>query len=587
MPLCGLQLTASAARRSNRSTSPSRIQRHSLGPRPMSRILALSLAALVSVAGCTCSNFAPVDDCNGVPCVDGGGGGSPGTGGGTTAGGSAGGDAGGSVAGGDAGGSTAGGDAGGSVAGGAAGGSVAGGAAGGSVAGGTAGGSIAGGAAGGSVAGGAAGGSVAGGAAGGSVAGGGSASDGGVYDFCGEVARRECDFYIRCLAAGTLFGDTVTGRTNNVVPASQRSLCEARRREECRIQQAGAERGRRVTNLTALRTCLDAQFPSSSCARDRNAALSVCDATAFTTPLATAGSVCTGDEECTRSFCNIPGATAVCGVCTRFSNPDGGTANCTRTEQCAPGTFCRQGQCSPVGLADAGCGSTSDCAPGYVCPASTGGPFGPRVCELGKLEGALCVKGRNDCYRSSPTDFELLCATQPGATDGGDRCFKRFNTMPGGFCNTADTNNGSPPGPNCLDTEYCNSGLCETRRAVGLACGTNSEVCQAGSRCVSGICTAYGDVGATCTASDQCKALLYCNATTPGGMGTCQPFLSVIGGPCSNNGFPSCTSGSFCPGQGMQTCVAQKPNGQACTVTNSEECLNGGCNAVCGNACWR
>ena len=70
-----------------------------------------------------------------------------------------------------------------------------------------------------------------------------------------------------------------------------------------------------------------------------------------------------------------------------------------------------------------------------------------------------------------------------------------------------------------------------------------------------------------------------------GSMGTCQPFLAVTGGMCSTNGFPSCTNASYCPGQGMQTCVAQKANGQACQ--NPVECLNGSCNGACGNACWR
>ncbi|MDP3233356.1 MAG: Dickkopf N-terminal cysteine-rich domain-containing protein, partial [Myxococcales bacterium] len=465
-------------------------------------------------------------------------------------------------------------------------------AAGGDAGGAAAGGAAAGGVAGGSTAGGAAaGGSAAGGSAGGAVAGGsaagGTASDGGVYDFCAEVAQRECDFYIRCVAAGSLFGDTVTNRPNNVAPATQRSLCEATRRDECRIQQAGAERGRRAVNLTALRTCLDAQFPSASCVRDRNAELSVCDISAFTTPLAAPGSICTSSDECAGGYCNIGGGGATCGQCVRFVNPDGGTATCNTAAACAPGTFCRQAigpdQCTPLRGADAGCGSSAECAPGYVCPFT--GATG-RVCTLGKLEGDTCVKGRIECFRTNTTDFELLCATQPGVTDGGaDRCVRRFNTTAGGFCNTSETGTGIPAGPSCLDTEYCNNGLCEPRRAATQPCGTNNEVCQAGSRCFQGICTAYGDVGATCTGSEQCRALLYCAGATMGSMGTCQPFLAVTGGMCSTTGFPNCTNASYCPGQGMQTCVAQKPNGQACMT--SVECLNGSCNGACGNACWR
>jgi len=421
---------------------------------------------------------------------------------------------------------------------------------------------------------------------GGGAAAGGTASDGGVYDFCTEVAQRECDFYIRCSATGTVFGGAVTGRLNNIAPMSQRSLCEATRREECVIEQAGEARGRRATNLTALRACLDAQFPSASCQRDRNLTLTACETTAFTTPLAAPGSLCTSSDECAGGSCNLGGGGNACGQCVRFSNLDGGVGACTTSASCAPGTFCRLGPgpdfCAPLGGADAGCNSTAECAAGYVCPNTAG----TRVCTFGKLEGETCVKGRSECFRSSPTSFELVCATQPGVTDGGaDRCVRRFNTTAGGFCNTSETGNNIPTGPTCLDTEYCNNGLCEPRRAVSQPCGTNNEVCQAGARCVQGICTAYGDVGATCTGSDQCKALLYCAGTTMGGMGTCQPFLAVAGGMCSTNGFPNCTNGSYCPGQGTQTCVAQKANGQVCM--QSAECLNGSCNGSCTNACWR
>jgi len=273
----------------------------------------------------------------------------------------------------------------------------------------------------------------------------------------------------------------------------------------------------------------------------------------------------------------------------RYLNPDGGTAACGNNAQCAPGTFCRVGAgpdlCVPLGGADAGCSSTAQCAAGYVCP-NTGGAI--RTCTFGKLEGETCVKGRSECYRSNSTDFELICATQPGVTDGGaDRCFKRFNTAPGGFCNTAETGGGIPVGPSCLENEYCNAGLCEPRRAAGMPCGNSNDVCQSGSRCLAGICTAYGDVGASCTGSDQCKALLYCSGGGVGSTGTCQPFLAFAGGMCSTNpnGFPQCTNQTYCPGQGMQTCVAQKPNGQTCM--NATECLNGSCNGACTNACWK
>ncbi len=375
----------------------------------------------------------------------------------------------------------------------------------------------------------------------------------------------------------------MTSRPNNIAPSTQRARCEASRRDECRVQQAGAERGRRAFNLTAVRACLEAQFPQASCLRNRNLALTACDVGAFTIPLAAPGALCTASEECAGGTCSI--VSGLCGQCVPFANPDGGAAPCGAAAACAPGTFCRAAAgpdlCAPQGGADAGCSSTNECRSGFVCPNT-----GSRTCTLGKLEGETCIKGRTECFRSSSTDFELLCATGPLFPDGGaDRCVKRFNTTAGGFCNTSETGAGIPTGPSCLDTEYCNNGLCEPRRAAPQPCGTNTEVCQAGARCVQGICTPYGDVGASCSSNDQCKALLYCAGATMGSMGTCQALFSVAGGLCINGAFPSCTSASYCPGTGMQTCVGQKPNGQVCMT--SVECLNGSCNGACGNACWR
>jgi hypothetical protein len=539
------------------------------------RLHVLSVAVALVAAGCSCNNFAPVDDCNGVPCPDGGGGGTSGTGGGA-AGGTAGGDAGGTAAGGDAGGMAAGGDAGGMAAGGDAGGATAGGSAGGMAAGGMA----AGGAAGGMAAGGSAGGMTAGGAAGGATS-----VDGGAYDFCGEIARRECDYLIRCTTTpSSAFGNDY--RPNNLVASSQRVACEAREREACEEGQAGFARGRTQVNLTALRTCLDAAFPSGSCQRDQNLVLTACDQGQFTTGAVADGGLCTSDIECTRGFCFATGG-AACGTCRGYANPDAGTgANCTRDSMCAPGTYCRIlgggfGTCQQRVAADAGCTSTASCQLGLICPDPTSNS---RTCQPGKPEGALCVKGRLECARTAG-DFELLCATEFTPDGGVDRCTRRFNTQPGRPCNTGEQVQGAgvPAGPSCLDSEYCENGLCATRRAVGMPCGTNSEACVAGARCVQGVCAATSDQGGPCGSGADCRSLLSCTGNM------CQPSFVGVGVMCSLNGAPTCIPGAYCPFTmpGMQaSCVAQKANGQVCM--GDRECLSGDCaGGMCTNVCWR
>jgi hypothetical protein len=525
----------------------------------------MSLVVALSAVGCSCNNFAPVDDCNGVPCPDAGGGGSAGTGGGTAGGMAAGGDAGGSAAGGDAGGMAAGGMAAGGDAGGTAGGDA---------------GGSAGGMAGGMVAGGTAGGMVAGGAAGGATS-----SDGGVYDFCAEIAQRECDYLIRCTTTPSSAFDN-DYRPNNLVAPTQRAVCETRARGSCEQAQAGFARGRTQVNVTTLRPCLDAAFPTASCQRDLNLALTACDQNTFTTGAVGDGGLCSSDLECTRGFCFRTGG-ADCGACRGFANPDGGVgANCTRDSMCSPGTYCRTqggnfGTCQQRIAADAGCTNSASCQVGLLCPD----PFGAnRTCQPGKLEGAPCVKGRLECARSGQ-DYELLCATEFTADGGVDRCTRRFNTQPNRPCNTGEQVQGLgvPAGPNCLDTEYCENGLCANRRAVGMPCGTNSEACVAGARCSQGVCVANGGQGAACGQSTECRSLLSCSGNT------CQPSIVGAGVMCSINGTPACVAGAYCPFTmaGTQaSCVPEKAGGQVCLADRecqSDDCASG----MCASVCWR
>ncbi len=535
---------------------------------------ALVALVVVSSAGCMCG-IEPVQDCNGMPCPDGGSAGGTTAGGGNAGGGTAMG--GGSVtsggsAGGDAGGSTAGGDAGGSTAGGAvAGGAVAGGS--------TAGGAVAGGAvAGGAVAGGAvAGGAVAGGAVAGGATAGGTTGDGGMaYDFCGEIAQRQCDFFIRCTTSG------VNGFTaNDQLASSQRVACEARQRADCDEAQGAFARGRTAVDLPALRTCLDAIYPSASCARDQNANTSLCLASAYTTPLAMPGTLCANDSECLAGFCNVGGG-QTCGTCSVYRNPDGGVGQCSRDAQCAPGTYCRNGTCAPRAGADAGCTSTGSCAAGLICPDPG---VAQRFCTVGKLEGAACTKGRLECARTSG-NFELVCATQFTADGGVDVCTKRFNTSPGGVCNTGEqpTGAGVPAAPTCLDSEYCDNGLCANKRMIGQPCGTNTEACFPGARCVNGTCAAFADVGGMCPTNGStagCKEFLYCTGNT------CQPQFVDAGVACTTNGNPQCIANTtYCPGGGGAVCVATKTNGTSCNA--SRECAGGLCTmGQCTNLCYR
>ncbi|MCA2976683.1 MAG: hypothetical protein INH37_00210, partial [Myxococcaceae bacterium] len=252
-------------------------------------------------------------------------------------------------------------------------------------------------------------------------------------------------------------------------------------------------------------------------------------------------------------------------------------------EMCAAGTYCRTqrggGTCQPRIAADGGCSSTASCQEGLVCTNAN-----VRTCQPGKPEGAPCVKGRLECARTRSAN-ELLCATDFTPDGGVDRCVKRFNTLPNRACNTSEQVQGItlPVGPSCLDTEFCENGLCAARRAIGQPCGSNSEACVAGARCSQGVCVATGSQGATCAQGADCRSLLACTS------GTCQPSIVGAGVMCTVNGTPTCIESAYCPlpGGGMQaSCVPLKPNGQTCL--GDRECRGGDCaGGVCANLCWR
>jgi hypothetical protein len=510
----------------------------------------LSVVAMcVWVAGCSCNNRPP-GDCGDAGCLEDGG--SNGAAGGVGPGGTGGGDTPGS-AGGDAGGSAAGGEAGGGS----------------GVSGGQ---------------GGAGGSSSGGGSSGGTAPSGGGAGavDAGAADVCDEIARRECDFFIRCVASGSVFGGTTTNRVNAQVPASQRAVCESSRKERCQQLQAGAARGRLSINALALRQCLDAAFPVASCTREQNVALTACDDSSFVTPLGANGALCTSNNECAQGYCQRA-PQQDCGSCRPYANDGGAFSFCGNDNPCAPGTYCRNAMCAPYAGVDAGCGGFNpECAPGFTCAGSGLN----RVCQRQKAEGESCVKGREECLRTTDA-VQLVCATLAG---GIDRCVKRYNVLPRGICNSGETIDGVT-GPNCLDTEYCNAGLCELKRTQGQPCGDMDDTCEFGTRCSQNMCTAYRDVGQSCTNSGQCKALLSCaGGGIIGGMGTCQPSLAPVGGACQGfgNDSPDCVFGAYCPFMpgGMPMCMPSKPNGQTCS--QDDECSGGSCNlGMCANACWK
>ncbi len=527
----------------------------------MIRILVSTSILVLASAGCACG-LAPVTDCNGQPC-DGGAGGASGGGNGT------GGGAGGGATGGSGGGTT-GGTGGGEEG---------------------DGGVDGGGGSGGGAAGGGAGGSAGGGAAGGGT-GGGSPVDGGVNanNVCLDVAKRKCDFYIRCR---TDLADN-QARPNAVVAPGERAKCEALYANElgCNIGAAGWANGRAALDAAKYLACLDAVYPANTCVRDVNEAAKKCMPALFVTPSTNVGGNCTSDGECIKGWCNIA-QLAICGTCQPHLNADAGMTTCDGDSQCDPTrSFClgADGQkvqaCRSYTSIDAGCAFASanqeECGPGNVC-AATGPNQANAKCLPGKPENATCLKAGQECLRSGRTRYELTCATD---SQGFDTCQKQYNTTAGGRCETGEQSpgiNGQRQGTFCLESEFCSANTCATRRAANVVC-TSTNQCQAGLWCGPGstgsVCRPFSDVGGACAAPADCKNMLNCNN------GVCQPGYSLDGGACSGGSNGTLCAEGFCGQAAVTTCTPLLANGQPCNVAS--QCQSYACiGNVCAAACWK
>ncbi|MBX5484614.1 MAG: hypothetical protein IRZ16_22550 [Myxococcaceae bacterium] len=426
---------------------------------------------------------------------------------------------------------------------------------------------------------------------GGEVTDGGSTTDGGVNldTICADVAKKKCDFFIRCTTATdpeARFNDNPLnqGRANDQVTAAMRAECEAFETDmACRGLVASLENGRSTLDAAKYAACIDAAFPSDTCARDFNLIASSCLNNAFLTANTGNGSLCTQDLECTNGYCAKTGNN-ICGTCTAYvaigqKCPRGVECD-PSTSYCAPALNPNNRTCTAYRSTGQSCQRDIECGPGNVCQTSDGNVFN-RTCAPGVPLGGACTGGHFECLRE-PIDFDLfnaggvvptaLCSAQSGP----GTCIPIQSPI-GGVCGTGEAFNAltSNRGPLCNETGACLSGVCGPRRAAGLPC-TSDELCAPGTRCVMGTCTAYKDLGEPCSGNNDCKNFMTCQGAT------CQPVLSMLGEPCNNT--QPCAEG-YCD-KNTSTCTALKADGEACGADGectSQLCMGGTCTA----ACWQ
>lgn len=425
---------------------------------------------------------------------------------------------------------------------------------------------------------------------GGVVDGGTVVTDGGVAPntLCLDIAKKECDYMIRCKSETNVAGtDFTQGRANDQLATAQRATCEQLLSEDpgCLITVQSWARGRLTVDQAKYFDCINASYPANTCVRDFNDVIVKCANINFIQPGAAVGALCVTDRDCVNGYCSTNNAPA-CGTCQPYLATNGGAPNCTRDAQCNPATSYCPGSDSPGGTSGgqrctnhiqngAQCNpvNTTDqtCLPGSVCQGSQQTGF---TCAAGKAENAACTKGRYECLRYVGETFpRLTCAT----VGGSDKCVK-ISAGVNGTCLTGENVpfTSTPIGPYCPETQFCSSSQCTDRRPAGQPCQA-TDVCAEGTRCVANVCTAYKEQGGTCAANGECKNLLGCDG------GTCQPQRATLGQSCSAQ--VPCVAGSYCKNG---SCVALEGDGGTCT--NSTQCESYTCDTnagKCAAGCWQ
>lgn len=257
------------------------------------------------------------------------------------------------------------------------------------------------------------------------------------------------------------------------------------------------------------------------------------------------------------------------GACQKYPVSTGCTPEpCTTSAQCAKG-YCVDGICcnsSCTGM----CQACSAAKKGYgadgMCEPIKDGTDPENECAA-MGTGAICTgdgvcNGSGACRASTSG---TICAI---AACVGNVANQEATCNPSGFC--------TPKG-----STSCAPYACDTATAKCRTTCTGDGDCVAGTRCVSGACTAKAN-GAACTASTECTSGfcvdgLCCNAACTGQCEACDVPLSP--GVCSIiTGEPHGTRPK-CAGAGDPTCGAK------CDGTSRTSCRAPSSTTVCASSC--
>lgn len=328
-------------------------------------------------------------------------------------------------------------------------------------------------------------------------------------------------------------GNCVDGFCCNTACGGQCEACDVPGMQGTCALIAGAPHGARTA-------CAGSAPCAGSCdgaARDRCAfpdAMVSCRAASCSMGVATAAAVCDGMGSCpaprTTPCAPFTCATAAC------------STMCTMDSDCAEGSYCADGVCTPRLPPGAGCRINNACASGFCadgvcCDQACNGQC--EACDVAKAMGNCTAvmgvprggrsacNGAGACGGTCDGTARVSCAYPPGTT----------------ACRAASCADGSATAAaSCDGMGNCPAAVvatCAPYRCVDAACGTTCATdadCDGGTRCIAGRCEGPRNNGTGCgrdaeCASGACAQGVCCNRACDGLCEACD--ADGTGGTCT------------------------------------------------------
>jgi len=376
------------------------------------------------------------------------------------------------------------------------------------------------------------------------------------------------------------------------------------------------------------------------------------------TPCAGDGSICSGTcDGAQRAACAYPRPPVSCrgpscegGVATLSAACDGAgrcpavqvevcaphlcsatacAGDCSADAQCAAGSWCAGGVCTPKIARGGACGASSQCASGHcvdgfccdractgqceacglfgaegTCSAVTGAPAGARPACAG--DGSNCegmcdgASGSACAYPGTAVECRApACAGGVGTAsafcDGAGSCpTLRSQTCSPYVCGPSACDGDCAADPSsCAAGSFCSAGVCVPKLGAGQACGGDGQ-CTSG-HCADGVCCNTA-CGGTCEACDVAGHAGVCTAvmgSPHGARPACASDGSACGGACDGTGRAACAypgtstlcSAAACDA-GVATSAAACAGAGSCPAARQVVCATGTCDGVaCAQAC--